>query len=279
MAARILFALPGLHGGGAERVVVTVLRHLDRARFEPHLLVGGAVGPYLGGRPAGRGRRAARRCGRPGRAAEGLRSPPRGLRPRTGRGRDADGPRRGAGPRGTRPSRPRSRHRAGGSLRRLSVEPISILRRGRRVRALLALRGAAERRPRGAGGGLPRGRLRVLGRRARAGARRRERPPRPARGSRRARRRARPAPPLAGGARPPPRPDRPDVGTVRRPHGGARVGKDVRRCTRRVTLARSGTTRPTRSPSSAAPAAAALSTSRRTPSRAPPARRSTRATA
>src|SRR5438552_817338 len=52
MAARILFALPGLHGGGAERVVVTVLRHLDRARFEPHLLVAAAVGPYLGEVPA-----------------------------------------------------------------------------------------------------------------------------------------------------------------------------------------------------------------------------------
>ena len=52
MATRILFALPGLHGGGAERVVVTVLRHLDRARFEPHLLVAAAVGPYLGEVPA-----------------------------------------------------------------------------------------------------------------------------------------------------------------------------------------------------------------------------------
>src|SRR2546428_13804952 len=52
MAARILFALPGLHGGGAERVVVTVLRHLDRARFEPHLLVAAAVGPYLDEVPA-----------------------------------------------------------------------------------------------------------------------------------------------------------------------------------------------------------------------------------
>src|SRR2546430_13885334 len=52
MAARILFALPGLPGGGAERVVVTVLRPLDRARFEPHLLVAAAVGPYLGEVPA-----------------------------------------------------------------------------------------------------------------------------------------------------------------------------------------------------------------------------------
>ncbi|TMB00459.1 MAG: glycosyltransferase [Deltaproteobacteria bacterium] len=52
MAARILFALPGLHGGGAERVVVTVLRHLDRRRFEPHLVLADAVGPYLGEVPA-----------------------------------------------------------------------------------------------------------------------------------------------------------------------------------------------------------------------------------
>jgi len=48
VAARILFALPGLHGGGAERVVVTVLRHLDRRRFEPHLVLADAAGPYLG---------------------------------------------------------------------------------------------------------------------------------------------------------------------------------------------------------------------------------------
>jgi len=52
VAARILFALPGLHGGGAERVVVTVLRHLDRERFEPHLVLADAAGPYLGEVPA-----------------------------------------------------------------------------------------------------------------------------------------------------------------------------------------------------------------------------------
>ncbi len=34
----VLFVLPTL-GGGAARVVVTILRHLDRARFEPHLVV------------------------------------------------------------------------------------------------------------------------------------------------------------------------------------------------------------------------------------------------
>lgn len=36
---RILFLLPNLRGGGAERVVVTLLRHLDRARFEASLAV------------------------------------------------------------------------------------------------------------------------------------------------------------------------------------------------------------------------------------------------
>src|SRR5437879_12800945 len=52
MAPRIPVPLPGLHGGGAERVVVPWRRHLDRARFEPHLLVATAVGPYLGEVPA-----------------------------------------------------------------------------------------------------------------------------------------------------------------------------------------------------------------------------------
>ncbi len=49
---RALFALPSLRGGGAERVVVTILRHLDRTRFEPHLLLVEAVGPYLADVPA-----------------------------------------------------------------------------------------------------------------------------------------------------------------------------------------------------------------------------------
>jgi len=34
---RVLFLMPNLAGGGAERVVVTLLRHLGRSRFEPHL--------------------------------------------------------------------------------------------------------------------------------------------------------------------------------------------------------------------------------------------------
>ena len=37
--ARILFASPGAGIGGSERVLMTLLRHLDRARFEPHLVV------------------------------------------------------------------------------------------------------------------------------------------------------------------------------------------------------------------------------------------------
>lgn len=35
----VLFVLPSLHGGGAERVAVTVLRHLDRRRIDPTLVV------------------------------------------------------------------------------------------------------------------------------------------------------------------------------------------------------------------------------------------------
>ena len=44
---RVAFVLPNLRGGGAERVVVTLLRHLDRRRFQPHLILVDAVGPYL----------------------------------------------------------------------------------------------------------------------------------------------------------------------------------------------------------------------------------------
>jgi len=42
-----MFVLPSLGGGGAARVVVTLLRHLDRRRFELHLVVVGALWPYL----------------------------------------------------------------------------------------------------------------------------------------------------------------------------------------------------------------------------------------
>ncbi|MGH9344583.1 MAG: glycosyltransferase [Terriglobia bacterium] len=44
---RILFVLPSLRGGGAERAVVILLRHLDRSQFEPHLALLDSVGPYL----------------------------------------------------------------------------------------------------------------------------------------------------------------------------------------------------------------------------------------
>ncbi len=44
---RILFVLAGLGGGGAERVMVTLLRSLDRARFELHLALVKAEGPYV----------------------------------------------------------------------------------------------------------------------------------------------------------------------------------------------------------------------------------------
>jgi glycosyltransferase involved in cell wall biosynthesis len=37
--ARILFASPATGIGGSERVLITLLRHLDRTRFEPHLVV------------------------------------------------------------------------------------------------------------------------------------------------------------------------------------------------------------------------------------------------
>ncbi len=36
---RILFVLPSLQAGGAERVIITLMNHLDRARFDPALIV------------------------------------------------------------------------------------------------------------------------------------------------------------------------------------------------------------------------------------------------
>jgi len=44
--------MPSLSGGGAERIVVTILRHLDRSRFEPHLALVEVSGPYLEEVPA-----------------------------------------------------------------------------------------------------------------------------------------------------------------------------------------------------------------------------------
>lgn len=48
---KVLFMLPSLTGGGAERVFTTILRHLDRGRFEPHLALLQAEGAYLGDIP------------------------------------------------------------------------------------------------------------------------------------------------------------------------------------------------------------------------------------
>lgn len=44
---KLLFVIPSLAGGGAERVVVTLLRHLNRDIFNPHLVVFKKKGEYL----------------------------------------------------------------------------------------------------------------------------------------------------------------------------------------------------------------------------------------
>lgn len=49
---RVLFAVPSLAGGGAERVVLTLLGHLDRSRFAPELAAATLSGPYAGQVPA-----------------------------------------------------------------------------------------------------------------------------------------------------------------------------------------------------------------------------------
>jgi glycosyltransferase involved in cell wall biosynthesis len=48
---KVLFLLPSLTGGGAERVFTTLLRHLERTRFEPHLALLQAEGAYMGDIP------------------------------------------------------------------------------------------------------------------------------------------------------------------------------------------------------------------------------------
>jgi len=50
---RVLFAIPSLAGGGAERVVLTLLAHLDRERFSPELAAATLSGPYADQIPAG----------------------------------------------------------------------------------------------------------------------------------------------------------------------------------------------------------------------------------
>ena len=45
MTIRVAFVLPSFAGGGAERVILTFLRRLDRARFDPAMIVFDARGP------------------------------------------------------------------------------------------------------------------------------------------------------------------------------------------------------------------------------------------
>ncbi len=49
----VVFVLPSLTFGGAERVMLTLLAHLDRERFAPVLAVGSATGRYAAEVPAG----------------------------------------------------------------------------------------------------------------------------------------------------------------------------------------------------------------------------------
>lgn len=44
---RVVFAIGGMHGGGSERQLVQILRHLDRSSFEPFLFLAHRVGPLL----------------------------------------------------------------------------------------------------------------------------------------------------------------------------------------------------------------------------------------
>ena len=44
---RVVLAIGGMHGGGSERQLVQILRHLDRASFEPFLFLAHRVGPLL----------------------------------------------------------------------------------------------------------------------------------------------------------------------------------------------------------------------------------------
>jgi glycosyltransferase involved in cell wall biosynthesis len=49
---RVLFLVPSLIAGGAQRVFSVLLRHLDRDRFEPHLALVQATGPYMADLPS-----------------------------------------------------------------------------------------------------------------------------------------------------------------------------------------------------------------------------------
>lgn len=52
MVRRVLFFRPSLSEGGADRMTITVLRHLDRARFAPELALVRAEGPFLADVPS-----------------------------------------------------------------------------------------------------------------------------------------------------------------------------------------------------------------------------------
>jgi glycosyltransferase involved in cell wall biosynthesis len=49
---KVLFFIPSMVGGGAERFFSTIVRHLDRSRFEPHLALLEATGEYLADIPS-----------------------------------------------------------------------------------------------------------------------------------------------------------------------------------------------------------------------------------
>lgn len=44
---RVLFAIGSLEGGGSERQVINILRHIDRAHFQPHLYLVRRTGEFL----------------------------------------------------------------------------------------------------------------------------------------------------------------------------------------------------------------------------------------
>ena len=44
---RVMFAIGAMYGGGSERQIIQLLKHLDRTRFEPHLYLVSRMGPLL----------------------------------------------------------------------------------------------------------------------------------------------------------------------------------------------------------------------------------------
>lgn len=44
---RVLFAIGSLAGGGSERQLINILRHIDRSKFEPHLYLVSRIGEFL----------------------------------------------------------------------------------------------------------------------------------------------------------------------------------------------------------------------------------------